>query len=241
MTKIEDPRSLQARRILIVAPHPDDESLGCGGLASILAADGRQFHTLFVTDGGASHGNSDSWPRSRLAAQREVEAYRALEMLGLGQMPRAFLRLLDANMPAPDTAEWHGAREGISQILEAFDPELVLLPWRRDPHCDHRASWRLVTEAMSGTACGALRLEYAIWLDELGMSDDRPRPGEMRRREFDVSTRTQIKRLAVAEHQSQTTSLITDDPTGFRLEAATIARLTGPTEIYWQDETAHRR
>ncbi|MER0240123.1 PIG-L deacetylase family protein [Fulvimarina sp. MAC8] len=241
MTTAHDPRSLQARRILIVAPHPDDESLGCGGLASILAADGRQLHTLFVTDGGASHSKSDNWPRPRLAAEREVEACRALDALGLGQMPRTFLRLRDANMPVPDTTEWRSVCEGIGRIVEAFEPELVLLPWRRDPHCDHRASWQLVTAAMKATECEALRLEYAIWLDEFGTPEDHPRPGEMMRLEFDVSTRSHLKRFAVAEHRTQTTSMISDDPTGFRLEAVIIARLTGPTETYWQDEAANRR
>ena len=44
------------------------------------------------------------------------------------------------------------------------------------------------------------------------------------------------KREAVAEHLTQTTVLIDDDPDGFRLDTTTIDRLTGPTETYWQDE-----
>ena len=236
MTLPLDPVSLGARRILIVAPHPDDESLGCGGLASILAADGRQLHTLFVTDGGASHRNSASWPRPRLAAEREKEAARALDVLGLGDMPRTFLGLLDANMPDPAATKWREAKRRVAGLVDDFLPDLVLLPWRRDPHSDHRASWTLATEAIAATSVRPARFEYAIWLDELGAPGDHPREGEMARQDFDVSQAVTAKRQAVAEHRTQTTALIDDDPEGFRLDRTTIDRLTGRAETYWQDE-----
>jgi LmbE family N-acetylglucosaminyl deacetylase len=56
-----------ARKILVVAPHPDDETLGCGGLISLLAQNGSAFYIVFVTDGSASHRNSRAWPSARLA------------------------------------------------------------------------------------------------------------------------------------------------------------------------------
>ena len=235
MSSAQDPLLLDARRILIAAPHPDDESLGCGGLASILAADGRDFHTLFVTDGGASHPNSKSWRRPRLVAERETEAVRALAVLGLADMTWTFLRLRDADMPDPGSHEWRVTLGRVSKLIEAFAPDLLLLPWRRDPHCDHRASWQLLMEATARAAVKPEVLEYAIWLDELGTRDDFPRQGEMIRRIFDVSKVVAAKRLAVAQHLTQTTAMIDDDPNGFRLDATTIARLTGPTETYWQD------
>ena len=69
-----------ARKILVVAPHPDDETLGCGGLISLLAQNGSAFYIVFVTDGSASHRNSRAWPSARLAAQREQEARNALAL-----------------------------------------------------------------------------------------------------------------------------------------------------------------
>jgi LmbE family N-acetylglucosaminyl deacetylase len=76
--------TLPVRNVLVVVPHPDDESLGCGGLIASLAVTGRLFHTVFVTDGGASHPGSREWPRHRVAAQREKEAAAALAHLGIG-------------------------------------------------------------------------------------------------------------------------------------------------------------
>ncbi|UIJ73126.1 PIG-L deacetylase family protein [Aurantimonas sp. HBX-1] len=226
------PESVTAERVLIVAPHPDDETLGCGGLAARLARLGRQIHTLFVTDGGASHRNSAQWPRERLAAQRETEARAALLALGLDPDASTFLRLHDAAMPPQGSPAWRAAAATVADLVKWFDPDLVLLPWRRDPHCDHRDSWLLVTEVLQQRRPRPATLEYAIWLDELGAAEDAPRPGEMEIVAFDIGAVAAAKRQAVAAHLSQTTDLIADDPDGFRLTEATIERLNGPVETY---------
>jgi LmbE family N-acetylglucosaminyl deacetylase len=226
-------RFLGAKRILVVAPHPDDESLGCGGLIAKLAAAGRLFHTLFVTDGGASHPASLKWPRRRLTAQREQEAAGALHFLGIGSHARTFLRLRDADMPSANSIEWRAALVAAAEVVRDFRPDLALLPWRRDPHCDHRASWHLAQAAIQPMKALPLRLEYAIWLDELGAAHDYPRPGEAEQVAIDVSSELTCKRAAIAAHRTQTTSLIGDDPNGFRLMPATIDRLTGTIENYY--------
>ena len=229
-----DPLTLQARRLLVIAPHPDDESLGCGGLIASFARDGRQTHTVFVTDGGASHRNSVSWPRARLAAAREAEAAEALAILGAGDHPRSFLRLHDADMAKPGTPGHTAATHQLAQIVAAFSPDLVLLPWRRDPHRDHQDSWALADGVLRQLGYVGDRLEYAVWLDELGTPDQRPAPGEATRVTFDVAGVLAMKRAAVAAHLTQTTALITDDPEAFRLTPGTIARLTGPQEPYFR-------
>jgi LmbE family N-acetylglucosaminyl deacetylase len=226
-------RVLDAERILVVAPHPDDESLGCGGLVAKLAAAGRLFHTLFVADGGASHQASLKWPRDRLTAQREREAAEALHFLGVGDHARTFLRLPDADMPLANSTEWSAAVAATAEVVRGFSPDLVLLPWRRDPHCDHRASWHLAQAAIRAMKALPLYLEYRIWLDELGKADDYPRPGEAERVVIDISSELTCKRAAIAAHRSQTTSLIDDDPKGFRLMPKTIDRLTGTIETYY--------
>ncbi|MCQ0988998.1 PIG-L deacetylase family protein [Jiella marina] len=230
--KAVDPESIAASRILVVAPHPDDETLGCGGLMAALAAKGRWFHTLFVTDGGASHRASPSWPRARLAAQRQAEATEALARLGLADHPRTFLGLPDAGMPPAGSVGWEQSMARVRRLLADFQPDLVLLPWRRDPHRDHRDSWLLVSAACEAESLRVDSLEYAIWLDELGSEEDQPQPGEMAPVTFDISAGIAAKRHAIAAHRSQTTGLIDDDPAGFRLTDETIARLTGPTEKF---------
>lgn len=231
MTRL-DPAALGARRVLAVAPHPDDESLGCGGLLALLARDDADVHVLFVTDGGASHLHSPTWPRERLAVQREKEASDALERLGLGGHGRSFLRLPDAEMPTPGSREHEAALARVARLLAGFPPDVVLLPWRRDPHRDHRDAHALVTAAMTQAGTDATTLEYAVWLDEFGEPEDRPRAEEVEALDVDISDVVDAKRRAVAAHLSQTTDLIADDPDAFRLSPETIARLTGPHERY---------
>jgi LmbE family N-acetylglucosaminyl deacetylase len=221
-----------ARKVLVVAPHPDDETLGCGGLISLLAQNGRVFYIVFVTDGSASHRNSSAWPAARLATQREREANDALACLGIENAPRLFLRLPDANMPAPGDPAWESAVAAVSRIMQRFAPDLVLLPWRRDPHCDHRASWLLSQQALRHAPVHPDTLEYAIWLDELGEVEDHPKPGEVELVQLNVGSALASKRAAIAAHVSQTTDLIADDPAGFRLTPQTIARLTQSTEVF---------
>jgi LmbE family N-acetylglucosaminyl deacetylase len=221
-------------KVLVVAPHPDDESLGCGGLISLLAQNNSAFYIVFVTDGSASHRNSKAWSPRRLAALREQEACRALACLGIANAPRLFLRLPDANMPIPGTPAWKCAVATVSDILRSFSPDLILLPWRRDPHCDHRASWLLSQQALRKATLRPDTLEYAIWLDELGEVEDRPKQGEAEPVRVEVGSALASKRAAIAAHASQTTDLIADDPDGFRLTPKTIERLAQSTELFWR-------
>lgn len=231
--RVCDPAGLAARRILAIAPHPDDESLGCGGLLASLAAQGRKIHVVFITDGSASHRNSPTWPRARLAERREAEAEAALARLGLASHGRTFLRLRDSAMPARHTPAYRAACSTLSAIAREQRPDLVLLPWRRDPHCDHRDSWLLARDAIAAAGLHPEVLEYAIWLDEWGDAADAPLPGEAEKLAFDVAPAMAAKRAAIAEHRTQTTDLIADAPGAFRLTPATIHRLSGPRETYW--------
>ncbi|MFN4295516.1 MAG: PIG-L deacetylase family protein [Brevundimonas sp.] len=229
-----DPLSLTARRVTVIAPHPDDESLGCGGLIAALSADHRAVQVVFVTDGAGSHPNSAAWPASRLARQRRREAQAALACLGATALPPVFLDLPDAGMPALDDPAGETVVGDLAAALTAFGSELVLSPWRRDPHCDHRDAWALTEAALSRARLAPERLEYAVWLDELGQEGDQPRAGEAEAVAFDISGVLALKRRAVEAHVSQTTDLISDDPTGFRLTADTIDRLVQSVERYWR-------
>ena len=193
---------------------------------------GHVVHIVFVTDGAASHPNSRLWSRLRLAAEREAEAEEALRRLGAQNEPRSFLGLPDAAMPSRGSEAYAAAANVMATILAGLRPGVVVVPWRRDPHCDHRASWQLAMDALTAWGESPEVLEYAIWLDELGGQDDKPRSDEMESVWLPVSS--ELKRTALLAHRSQLGDLIRDDPTGFVLSPGTIARLTGPKEVYWR-------
>src|ERR1700722_15819002 len=84
---------------LITAPHPDDESLGCGGFIAESCARGRPPVVVVMTDGTASHPSSPTYPAPRLRALRERETSAALSILGLSSESLHFMRLRDSAMP----------------------------------------------------------------------------------------------------------------------------------------------
>ncbi|KAA0970719.1 PIG-L family deacetylase [Aureimonas fodinaquatilis] len=227
-------KELPADRILVVAPHPDDESLGCGGLLWHFQRLNREVHFAFVTDGGASHPNSPTWPRHRLADEREKEAEKALFRLGHAHSVRHFMRLRDADMPMEGSDQYATALATAADIVLHARPDLVILPWRRDPHRDHRDAWKLFTEAVAQTGLKPSTMEYAIWLDELGTPQDRPEQSEMERINFHIGEAEAAKRQAVEAHLTQTGHVITDDEQAFCLKPHTIDRLVGPIESYWR-------
>jgi LmbE family N-acetylglucosaminyl deacetylase len=216
-------------RTLVVAPHPDDESLGCGGAIALLRERGLPVHVLFVSDGSGSHPQSRAYPPEVLTALREREALNALAVLDVAPVAATFLRLPDRFVPRAGSPEFDDAALGVRACIERFRPATILLPWRRDPHGDHRAAWELVTASVSA----ATRLiEYPIWVWELGARDDAPRAGEVHGWRLDISGVLTRKRAAIASHVSQTTDLIADDPDGFRLTPGDLRHFELPYEIF---------
>ena len=89
--------------LVSVAPHPDDEALGCGGLIATARAEGVDVRLLVISDGVGSHRHSRSHPPARLRALREAETITAATALGLGAAAIRFLRLPDAAVPTEGT------------------------------------------------------------------------------------------------------------------------------------------
>lgn len=219
-------------RTLVVAPHPDDESLGCGGLLALLARRGQAASVLFTTDGSGSHPGSRTHPPPRLRALRETEAVRALRRLGLPAEAAAFLRLRDRFVPPPGAARFHTAAARCGRLLRRQRVQTVVLPWRRDPHGDHRATWRLLRAAASALPVPPRFVEYPVWTWEWPAPGDLPRPGEVRSWRLDIRAVLPRKKAAIAAHRSQTTGLIGDAPEAFRLTPAVLRHFHRPWELF---------
>lgn len=216
---------------LVIAPHPDDETLGCGGAVALLRSRGVPVWVLVLSDGAASHPNSRKFPRRRLTRVRLTESLTALD--GLGVLPPSvfFFNLPDGDLPLPGDSRFGPTLERCAAVLERTRPRTVLAPWRRDPHADHRAAWQLAAAAVRGR--GARLLEYPVWLWDLAAQADRPRRGEARALRLDITPVLSLKRRAISAYRSQLTGLISDDPTGFRMSTETRAHFEQPWEVYF--------
>ena len=217
---------------LVVAPHPDDESLGCGGAIALLASFGVPVNALFISDGTGSHPNSRKYPALLLRDLREKEAKEALAVLGAAPGSAAFLRLKDGAVPTKEAAGFAEAVTSCRAYFADIQPQTILVPWRRDPHPDHRATSQIVQAALAGLLEKLRVLEYPVWAWERAAPEDVPQPDEARAFRLDISGAGTVKRSAVDAHQSQVTHLIDDDPQGFWLSPEVIAHFERPWEVY---------
>ncbi len=219
-------------KTLVVAPHPDDESLGCGGAIALLRRFEIPVSVLTMSDGTLSHPNSKQFPAAVLRDLREREMLAALKILGVAEKNATFLRFKDRSVPDDASTDFAAAIEICSKYLHAVKPQTVLLPWRRDPHPDHRASTRIIFEATKSLSVKPKILEYPVWIWELAETADAPRIEEVCAFRLDIGAAVRQKQAAIRAHESQTTDLIADDPHGFRLTPEILAHFAEPFEIY---------
>jgi LmbE family N-acetylglucosaminyl deacetylase len=222
--------------VLVVAPHPDDETLGCGGAIALLRARGTAVEVLVVSDGTQSHPNSIEYPARRLRQVREAETRLALSLLGVEAPQVAFLSLPDGAVPVvgpagclPNAAA-QMALERCTAELRRVAPRTMFVPYRHDPHRDHRATWSLVQAAIASLPQRPRQIEYPIW--DWDPQQRQPLDARYQTWRLDIAPYREAKRRAIACYRSQTTDLIHDDPTGFRLAPELIATFLNPWEIF---------
>lgn len=126
--------------VLVVAPHPDDEVLGCGGAVANHLDAGRSVFVLYLTSG---ERGSPTIPAEQFGPVREQEALAAARMLGVPAEQTWFLRLPDGALNARDPGQ-------VGQLIQAFRslrPGLVYLPHPHDGSFDHQEAFVLCWRA----------------------------------------------------------------------------------------------
>jgi len=220
--------------LLVVAPHPDDESLGAAGLIALMQRAGCEIEVVVVSDGGASHPNSRRFSRAGLAEQRAGEARRALELLGVASTRLEFWNVADGDVPAADHPHFEPLVARAAALLARMKPATLVLPWRADPHPDHiacSAIWRAALERGQGRP---RLLEYPVWLDLLPDICERPPIDAFRVLQLDIWSVLGAKRRAIEAHRSQIGLLIDDDPHGFRFDRAFRDRFENGHETFFE-------
>ena len=218
---------------LVLSPHPDDETLGCGGLLAEAAKAGVLAHVLILTDGAASHPRSSSYPAAQLTALRHDEAHRAITCLGLSEDRLRFLDLPDAATPSEGPA-FDAAVDSITRIARDVEAATLFVTWGHDPHCDHETAYAMarIVRARLTTETGGIGLwAYPVWGLHLPPDTalDLDEPTGFR---LDITSRRETKLRAIECYASQMTDLIADDPDAFRFTSAQLAPFLSDREIY---------
>lgn len=240
-----------ARSALILAPHPDDETLGCGATILRKTAAGNAVHVVFACDGRASHRSERIGPDD-LATMRQTEARAACAMLGVDTGRVSFLGFADCELHDHHEAALARLRDLILQVR----PDEVFVCSGIDGHPDHRALSRIARALLvEGTIEGDLR-EYPVWAWDLRSWMDPEtarilRPFRaigrqamliLRGRVGSVSTAGLLarKRAALECHKSQM-GLVASEPAWAKLEDAFLRHFFGRAELHFHVHAERRR
>lgn len=193
-----EPMSLDGvRRLVVVAAHPDDESLGTGGLIATATGRGLPVDIVCATDGEGSHPDSPTRTPEDLAIIRAEEGRRAARALGVDRVHR--LELPDGGVS--DHSE-HLTRR-LVEVVGGGRGTVIVSPWRRDGHPDHEAAGRAAAAAARRTRADLW--EYPVWFWHWG--DPGEAPWSLLHPFVVDEQAAQAKRTAIRTHVSQVTPL----------------------------------
>lgn len=144
-------------RAVIVAPHPDDEVLGCAGLLMHLARSGHEILLIAVSDGERSHSSESAFSSDLLSHVRPAETSEALTALGITN-----ITIMRAQLPDSRVGEH---QRKLQDLLSAYlqRSDIVFASWHRDGHPDHEAVGLASRDAARAIGCRLIEIPIWMW------------------------------------------------------------------------------
>jgi LmbE family N-acetylglucosaminyl deacetylase len=176
------PSITSSQRILVLSPHPDDESIGCGGTLRSHVLAGDEVRVICLTSGEAGGHGRDTQDTMRL---RECEALAAGMVVGISDTQ--FWRQPDGQLQA--TADLTAR---LQTYLSEWPPHIIYVTHEREMHADHRAAAMLVRQAIAVNGLRAAVRMYEVWTPLQELDDI-----------IDISDFWETKLAAVRAHASQ--------------------------------------
>ena len=182
-------------RLVVLAPHPDDEILTCGALLHQHALRGGDYLLVAATDGEASHEPTAQRSTRQLAAARRAETLQGLQQLGLSSKNMARLGLPDGRLQQYVA----NLRSALEHVLRPTD--LLVTTYALDGHPDHEACGEAAKYSCARVNC---RLAQApVWLWHWAEPTERSIPWA-KLHGFNIPASSQAnKQRALAEHATQ--------------------------------------
>lgn len=210
------PTTLQGESILVLAPHPDDEVIGCGGVLALAKRDGRAISVVVVTDGTAASNESDA---DQYRLRRERESRHGLELIGIDRVE--FLGFSDRGL----AQQMPSLIEQIDVRISDIGPDLILAPAPFDIHPDHhvvaRALWEIAQDPKRGRELRDVMIAFYETSQPL-------LPNSI----IDITEVAEIKFDAIRAHQSQNEIR---DYTWFARGLAQYRALTMPPDVRYAE------
>lgn len=179
---------LERGNVLVFAPHPDDEVLGCGLTCHRHHLQGDRVDVVIGYDGALGNRGSEALPLAEFVQRRQAEARAACALLGFE--PPHFLMAPEGHEPAEH--EFAGAVEQVLALVQRLRPASIYAPWVGEHQLDHHVLARVVCAVHARLAPPRPRLwQYEIWSALV--------PTHV----VDVSALWPLKERALAQHRSQ--------------------------------------
>lgn len=144
-------------RTLIVAPHPDDEVIGCGGLIARLVAEGHRPEIIVMTGGGGSHRGCCATPEDEIITARRVLTRDALSILGVPAENIHELDFVDGSI-----SEESCQTTRLAELIAELRPDNVVVPHWGEGWSDHVATARIVKSLVKDRPVNVW--EYCVWM-----------------------------------------------------------------------------
>lgn len=215
-------------KLVVLAPHPDDESLACGALLARAFA-GAGAHVICLTDGSASHPGSRTWPPERLGALRRAELARAIECLGGTAHDLTWMGLCDTALYRCDPQDIAARLE---REIEQAGASHVFVPAREDHHEDHQDTAAFAA-ALRTRRPDWIFHSYPVW-SRWDDPDFAKSIAPYAPTYLPPGTHLARKRNAIAAHRSQLGQVVADDPLGFVMPPGFAERFASEDEIFWR-------
>jgi len=143
------------KRILLIAPHPDDEIIGCAGLIQQTLKAGKKIDVVILTDGGESHSNCCNIDEDTLIEARRKLSRKAAQVVGL---PLEHLHFL--NYPDGGISYENKETERLKQLIEELSPEAIFIPHKGEGWSDHVEAGNVIRKLKLS---GIQLYEYCVW------------------------------------------------------------------------------
>jgi len=226
-------------KVIVFAPHPDDETFGCGGTIAKKIAEGHEVLIVVMTDGRYAflkmlNINTDPTPEE-LKEIRKEEVKKAAKILGVPEKNLIFLDFEDGKLQ-DNIEEVEGK---VIEILRVHCPVEVYFPYKNDAHPDHQATYTIVKNAISKLGLLVKEYQYSVFhkYARLGPVIDKILSGLGRNMvRVDVSAFISKKEAAIREYKSELT-VITKKQKKPLLREKTIKNCLKEEELFYIDRS----
>jgi LmbE family N-acetylglucosaminyl deacetylase len=150
--------------LLVVAPHPDDEVLGCGGLIALAVARGLEVSVVILTDGESSHIDCCGLDPLQVAANRRQLTLKAMHALSVPESHVTFLHWRDEQVPPAEAKGFSDKARALASLVRDIEPNMVFCPHLLEEGWpDHVAAESLTRTAVQASGVSCRVFHYCVW------------------------------------------------------------------------------